>query len=680
LTPERGRKGNHLVLCRDSGFLSNHDSPHLYGETVVEYLALVQRRRRLLSSSKKAEKDLDAAQLLVRQSRRKAAVALHRLEKSHGHGALPNSENPSSEDLELISALDEYDHIRRTVEVPLEEAIHLWKQGLRARQQVRTFQNILRALFLSSARTVLARELVAAETCLKATTIVLKSKLTKSLLEKAASHTSTPNESLLKYRHNNAAFIAALERVQTLFDPSNDSKIRGSQGGLPTEIAIAVENTPLLTGPLSAALRRYQSFGARYLILQERALLGDDMGLGKTVQVLAAFSHLHALGARRFLVVAPNSVIINWCREVEKHTHLQPILVHGPEREQRITKWRIEGGVAITTYATLPKLLPSIDAVDYFAADEAHMAKNPLAIRSQAVASIAERSRYVALMTGTALENRLSELQYLIEVVQPELMPELNQIINHPSGRVDPDEVVRALAPSYLRRTQSDVLTELPERVEIHEWVDLSEADLQAYVLARSDMMSKRLAINVGDGTKTSAKYERLREILDEHIDAGRKVVVFSYFRQTIDDVSALAGDAPKITGDTAGSQRQRIIDDFSRNPTLNVLVSQIEAGGLGINLQAAQVVILMEAQFKPSIEWQAIARVHRMGQSRSVMVHRLLARNTIEERLVQLIEEKTQIFRQFAHESSVRDASLMATDTSGNFEADLQRILDEES
>jgi SNF2 family DNA or RNA helicase len=109
-------------------------------------------------------------------------------------------------------------------------------------------------------------------------------------------------------------------------------------------------------------------------------------------------------------------------------------------------------------------------------------------------------------------------------------------------------------------------------------------------------------------------------------------------------------------------------------------LVSQIEAGGLGINLQAAQVVILMEAQFKPSSEWQAIARVHRMGQSRSVMVHRLLARNTIEERLVQLIAEKTQIFKHFAHDSSVRDASLMAVDTSGNFELDLQRLLDQES
>jgi SNF2 family DNA or RNA helicase len=282
-------------------------------------------------------------------------------------------------------------------------------------------------------------------------------------------------------------------------------------------------------------------------------------------------------------------------------------------------------------------------------------------------------------MTGTALENRLSELQYLVQIVQPGLMPELNKIIDHPSGLIKPEDVVRALAPAYLRRTQADVLTELPERVELEEWVDLTDADKKAYDSAKIDMMSRRLAVNVGDGTRTSAKYERLSEILEEHADAKRKVVVFSYFRQTIDDVCALAGGAPRITGDTSGAQRQHIIDEFSTDPNATVLVSQIEAGGLGINLQAAQVVILMEAQFKPSIEWQAIARVHRMGQSRSVMVHRLLARNTIEERLVQLIAEKTQIFKHFAHDSSVRDASLMAVDTSGNFEMDLQRLLNEE-
>ena len=644
------------------------------------FLSLVRRRRQVVVSSNNAQEQLDAAEALVLQSRQKATLAKNRLEEHRGVGSLPNAENPQSADIELIAALDQYDQVRRAVEVPLEEAIHLWKQGEEARRVTRSRGNVIRSLFMLSVRSMFFQQLLVAEAGLKATTRILDSKLTKSLLAKAASRTSTPNESLLKYRHNNASFIASLERLHIQLDPLSGSITRGLEGGLPAGIAMDVENTRLLTGPLTASLRRYQTFGARYLILQERALLGDDMGLGKTVQVLAAMSHLHALGARHFLVVAPNSVIINWCREVEKHTEMNPILLHGSDRDERLAQWRNEGGVGITTYGTLSKLIDDIATVDYFAADEAHMAKNPEAARSKAVAEVADRSQYVALMTGTALENRLSEMQYLVQMVQPGLMPELNTIINHPSGLIKPEDVVRALAPAYLRRTQADVLTELPERVEVQEWVDLTEADKKAYDAAKIDMMSRRLAVNVGDGTLTSAKYERLSEILEEHTEAGRKVVVFSYFRQTIDDVCALAGGAPRITGDTSGAQRQQIIDEFSNDPTATVLVSQIEAGGLGINLQAAQVVILMEAQFKPSIEWQAIARVHRMGQSRSVMVHRLLARDTIEERLVQLIAEKTQIFKHFAHDSSVRDASQMAIDTSGNFEIDLQRLLAEES
>jgi SNF2 family DNA or RNA helicase len=647
---------------------------------VPGFLSLVRRRWQVLSSSKTAQEQLNEAQALVLQSRQKATLAKNRLEEHRGVGSLPNAENPQSADIELIAALDQYDQVRRAVEVPLEEAIHLWKQGEEARRETRSRSNVIRSIFMLSVRSMFFQQLLVAEAGLKATTRILDSKLTKSLLAKAASRTSTPNESLLKYRHNNASFIASLERLHIQLDPLSGSITRGLEGGLPAGIALDVENTRLLTGPLTASLRRYQTFGARYLILQERALLGDDMGLGKTVQVLAAMSHLHALGARYFLVVAPNSVIINWCREVEKHTEMNPVLLHGSDRDERLAQWRNEGGVGITTYGTLSKLIDDIATVDYFAADEAHMAKNPEAARSKAVAQVADRSQYVALMTGTALENRLSEMQYLVQMVQPGLMPELNTIINHPSGLIKPEEVVRALAPAYLRRTQADVLTELPERVEVQEWVDLTEADKKAYDAAKIDMMSRRLAVNVGDGTLTSAKYERLSEILEEHTEAGRKVVVFSYFRQTIDDVCALAGGAPRITGDTSGAQRQQIIDEFSNDPTATVLVSQIEAGGLGINLQAAQVVILMEAQFKPSIEWQAIARVHRMGQSRSVMVHRLLARDTIEERLVQLIAEKTQIFKHFAHDSSVRDASQMAIDTSGNFEIDLQRLLDEES
>lgn len=177
--------------------------------------------------------------------------------------------------------------------------------------------------------------------------------------------------------------------------------------------------------------------------------------------------------------------------------------------------------------------------------------------------------------------------------------------------------------------------------------------------------------------TVTEAKYERLEDLVAEHRQADRKVVVFSFFRQVLDDVSDMFGGCPQITGDISSAERQRIIDCFTAAPGFAVLASQIDAGGVGINLQAASVVILMEAQFKPSTEWQAIARVHRMGQSRTVNVHRILASNTIEEHLVQLIEKKANLFMAYAQESAVKDSSAMASDPdTGSIERELLELL----
>jgi SNF2 family DNA or RNA helicase len=222
----------------------------------------------------------------------------------------------------------------------------------------------------------------------------------------------------------------------------------------------------------------------------------------------------------------------------------------------------------------------------------------------------------------------------------------------------DKSGVAKQLAHVYLRRTQADVLTELPERIETDEWVTLSEEDRSTYNNAPINIMLKRKSATI-----TQAKYERLADLIDEHRQANRKIVVFSFFRQVVFDVSSIYGNCPQITGDVSSAERQAIIDTFTNTPGFAVLASQIDAGGVGINLQAASVVILMEAQFKPSTEWQAIARVHRMGQSRTVNVHRILASGTIEEHLVRLIKQKANLFMAYAHESAIKDSSAMASD-----------------
>ena len=486
-----------------------------------------------------------------------------------------------------------------------------------------------------------------------------------------------------RYGENAASFVALLEGVGAGAPIPGGAPLAAAdqRGGLPAEIADAVEATPLDLSLLTATLRRYQLFGAQYLVHQRRTLLGDDMGLGKTMQVLAAMCHLAAQGKRRFFVVAPNAVLINWEREVRKHTKLGAIVIHGFDRDDELDQWHREGGVAITTFATLGKLLERLGPVDLVAVDEAHSVKNPEAQRSQAVARLAAGAEHVAFLTGTALENRLEELQYLVLTVQPELKEALGGLLRQ--ARPKPIEVRLKLAPVYLRRTQKDVLKELPDLQEIDEVIPLEPADREAYAKAPMNLMQKRLAATVGAGGQQAAKYDRLRDLLAQYREEGRKVVLFSFFRQVLDDVGLIAGEHDRIDGDLSAEQRQAVIDRFTARTGFGLIVLQIEAGGVGINLQSAQVVILMEPQFKPSTERQAVARVRRMGQTRKVVAHRFIAERTIDEHLVLLIKQKAQLFEDYAQQSAVKAASAMAVDGGGLAApavVELQRLIESEA
>ena len=478
-----------------------------------------------------------------------------------------------------------------------------------------------------------------------------------------------------RYADNSAEFIALLESLLPARVVAKGALAGPDmRGGLPAEIADAVEATVVDLSLLTANLRRYQQFGTQYIIRQKRVLLGDDMGLGKTIQVLAAMCHLAAQGRKRFFVVAPNSVLLNWEREVRKHTQLNPIVVHGFDRDDELGQWEREGGVAITTYATAGRLVDRVGSVDLLAVDEAHLVKNPDTQRTRSVVRLCGVAKHIAFMTGTALENRLGELQFLVRTVQPQVEADVASLLKQ--VRPPPAEVRTKLAPVYLRRIQADVLTELPDLTETDEVIPLEPADLEAYRASPDNLMHKRLAATIGAGGRQSAKFDRLRELLEGYQQDGRKIAVFSFFRQVLDDVSALVGGCAQINGSLSVEERQRVLDRFAAQEGYGVLGLQIEAGGLGINLQCAQVVILMEPQFKPSTERQAIARVRRMGQTRKVNVHRLIAQGTIDEALVLLIEKKKQVFEDYAQHSAVKEASAMAMDAGGAAMEELRRAV----
>ncbi len=448
---------------------------------------------------------------------------------------------------------------------------------------------------------------------------------------------------------NAAAFYALLFAVV-----EGNTEAQTDYGGIPEELVSRVSETELHTDGLQADLRRYQVFGAKYILYGKRVLLGDEMGLGKTVEAIAAMTHLRAEGKTHFLVVCPLSVLVNWQREVARFSNIPVDEIYGYDRAEELSSWIEKGGTAITTYETCSKIdLPNGFAVDMLVVDEAHFIKNASTIRSRAVRLLIERSQSVLFMSGTPLENRVEEMLTLIGFLQPEIMEKAK----HLTGLSDAERFRNVIAPVYLRRTREQVLTELPDKEEVQEWNILSEEETEAYrkALAGGNFMEiRRVSWNVP--AVRSGKALRLKEIVEEAEQDGRKILVFSYFRNTLRNVEALLGNrcAGVIDGALPMKARQEILDRFREDPDKTVLICQIVAGGVGLNVQEANVIIICEPQLKPSMEEQAIGRAYRMGQSRKVVVHRLLSAKTVDERIMDILSGKRETFLAFANESVV--------------------------
>ncbi|MFC5215070.1 DEAD/DEAH box helicase [Streptomyces coerulescens] len=477
-----------------------------------------------------------------------------------------------------------------------------------------------------------------------------------------------------------------------------------AEGFLPDEVAERVRNQTLDDTHRRVSLRGYQSFGTRFALAQRRVILGDEMGLGKTIQAIAALAHLAGEGQSHFLVVCPASVLINWTREIEKRSALRVTPLHGPDRQEAFADWKGRGGVAVTTFDALRGFpVPGGGEPVMLVVDEAHFVKNPQTRRSMAVSEWAEHCDRVLFLTGTPMENRVEEFRSLVRILRPELA----ESVDEHDGVAGSKAFRKAVAPVYLRRNQQDVLTELPALQHTDEWEEPSAQDEEAYreaVRAGNFMAMRRAAYA---RPERSAKLDRLREIAAEAAENGLKVVVFSAFRDVLGVArqALAAGTAPAavdgaddpsedsplnghdrknprqvfgpISGSVPPARRQQLVDDFAAAPGHAVLLAQIEAGGVGLNMQAASVVILCEPQLKPTVEHQAVARAHRMGQVRSVQVHRLLCTGGVDERLVRLLENKSRLFDAYARRSAVAEATPDAVDISDVSLA--RRIVEEE-
>ena len=430
-----------------------------------------------------------------------------------------------------------------------------------------------------------------------------------------------------------------------------------------------IQAIPLFLESFHTELRHYQEFGTKYILHQKRVLLGDEMGLGKTIQAIATMHHLHHEGHRYFLVICPASVLLNWKREVDKLTDMQAYILHG-ESFVDYEKWKSDGGIAIINYEGLDKIIFDKDfPLDMVVVDEAHFVKNKDAQRTRHTIRIIEQAEYALYMTGTAIENNVDEMCYLIECLNPSVANEIKGM----KYLAKADLFRKKIAPVYLRRKRADVLMELPELTIHDEWCMMNDEEIISYrkaVESGNFMAMRRVSWN----SLNSTKAERMVELCLQALSEGRKVVIFSYFLDTLSIVSdLLLGEAlPVISGKLSLEKRQDILCQFEK-PIARVLPIQIHAGGIGLNIQTAEIVILCEPQLKPSDEMQAISRIYRMGQIHHVFVYRLLSADTIDETLVKRLHDKQKIFDQFADESE------MSEQLEQFEEADIQALIQNE-
>jgi superfamily II DNA or RNA helicase len=436
----------------------------------------------------------------------------------------------------------------------------------------------------------------------------------------------------------------------------------------------------------TGTLRPYQKEGVKWLLyLNEHGLggcLADDMGLGKTVQTVALISRIDKSPKHPVLIVMPRSLLFNWSRELERFLPGTGYHVHyGPGREWETA---LANPVILTTYGTLRSDIEAMAATEFAAVilDESQAIKNPQT--QTARAALALKSRFRLGLSGTPVENHLGELYALFRFLNPAMFSspaDFERTYARPIQRDGDPEAVRDLRrkiyPFLLRRMKGDVLKDLPPKVEQVLYVEMGpeqkahyesrrlfykqlvSSEVKRNGIAKSQFIILEALLELRqiasvpesrtDGRIRSAKRERLHEALVEAIENGRKCLVFSNFlagvEQVCEDFNEAGIHYERMTGST--SNREDRVSRFQNDPRVKAFVMTLKTGGLGLNLTAADTVFILDPWWNTSAESQAVDRAHRIGQANTVFTYRLIARDTIEEKILQLQERKKELVEQ---------------------------------
>ncbi|MEO6231902.1 MAG: DEAD/DEAH box helicase [Ferruginibacter sp.] len=461
---------------------------------------------------------------------------------------------------------------------------------------------------------------------------------------------------------------------------------------------------------IDATLRPYQQKGFEWMVLLAEAgagaCLADDMGLGKTLQTICFLAHRYQLdNNHKFLIICPASLLYNWMQELQKFApHLTAIVYHGNQRNVDLIK---DGDhqIVITTYGTLRSDIEKIETMlfDIAVIDESHNIKNPAALITRAVNQLNATSRIA--LSGTPVMNNTFDLYAQLSFLLPGMFGSRDFFKREYADAIDRDQdpdKIRALqkliAPFILRRTKEQVASDLPEKVESILWCSMGHDQKAAYESIREKvrnsvfldikekgLASGKLSVIIGmlklrqacnsaelvkdedlfnyDSIKTEILIEEIQHIIPDH-----KALVFSQFTGMLDllEISLNKHNIPflRLDGSTPIAKRQELVNDFQQeNSKEKVFLISLKAGNAGLNLTAADYVFLFDPWWNTAVQQQAIDRTHRIGQTKNVFAYKMICKDTIEEKIMQLQQRKKKLAEELVGEEEGFVKALTETD-----------------
>lgn len=466
----------------------------------------------------------------------------------------------------------------------------------------------------------------------------------------------------------------------------------------------AINEQIIIEQPKNTSLRDYQELGVNWLItianLGFGGILADEMGLGKTLQTIMFIkSRLNEDNKRDILIVCPTSLIYNWESEFKKYAPSIKVKVIADSRKKReqIFNELKDYEVFITSYGLLREDIDKYKEINYdtFIIDEAQTIKNVNALITTSVKQINATVRLA--LTGTPIENSILELYSIFDFIMPgffgstnNFLKKYNNILKDVNDPIKKD-FLHLINPFILRRKKKDVIKELPDKIEDNVLVELCEEQKKLYLAEvkkiaqdikdnmRNSSFSKNKLIILQELTRLrqlcispslcleeyngrNSKIDSLLEILESAISENHKILIFSQFTSALSIIKKeLINKAITyyyLDGSTKSSERLKLVDEFNKNDVPIFLIS-LKAGGNGLNLIGADIVIHLDPWWNPAVEDQATDRAHRIGQKNIVQVIKLIAKGTIEEKIIKLQNLKKDLSRQII-EGETRDKLLL--------------------